>query len=237
MLFTCIETFYSIMQGYDAYMLKADVQVGGTDQLFNILTAARKLMTFLGEKPNIGIIMNILPGTDGVIKMSKSLGNDVPISTNAEDMYGKVMSIPDMAMPLYFRLVTRWTPDQIDEIEAGLKNETSNPRDVKMKLAKEIAGNFYGDDQALDAEQAFVKQFQKREIPDEMPEYLLTGDQNVLDILENAKLIKSRTEARRLVSQNGIRFNGEIISDPTTVLKDPGILQVGKRHFIKLIKA
>ena len=230
------ETFYSIMQGYDAYMLKADVQVGGTDQLFNIITAARKLMTYLGEKPNIGIIMGILPGTDGSIKMSKSLGNDVPISTNAEDMFGKVMSIPDFAMPAYFRLVTRWTPVEIDGIEAGLKNEITHPRDVKMQLAREITGNFYGDDLALEAEQAFVRQFQKREMPEEIPEFLLKDNQNILDILENAKLVKSRSEARRLVSQNGIRFNGEVVSDPTMILQDPGVLQVGKRHFIKLVK-
>ena len=104
------ETFYSLMQGYDAYAMRCDVQVGGTDQLFNIVTAARKLMTYLGEKPNIAIILSILPGTDGVVKMSKSLGNHIPINATAEDMYGKVMSLPDIAMPSFFRLVTRWTP-------------------------------------------------------------------------------------------------------------------------------
>ena len=102
------------MQGYDAYALHADVQVGGTDQLFNIVTAARKIMTFLGEKPNIGMIMGILPGTDGVVRMSKSLGNHIPLLATPEDMYGKVMSVPDMAMGQYFRLVTRWTPAEID---------------------------------------------------------------------------------------------------------------------------
>ena len=101
------ETFYALMQGYDAYVLRADVQVGGTDQLFNIVTAARKLMNFLGEKPNIGVILDILPGTDGEIKMSKSLGNHIPLLSTPEDMYGKVMSVPDKAMGKYFRLVTR----------------------------------------------------------------------------------------------------------------------------------
>ena len=101
------ETFYALMQGYDAYMLKADVQVGGTDQLFNIVTAARKLMAALGEKPNIAIIMGILPGTDGEVRMSKSLGNHIPLNTNAADMFGKVMSVPDKAMGSYMRLVTR----------------------------------------------------------------------------------------------------------------------------------
>ncbi len=107
------ETFYAMMQGYDAYSLHADVQVGGTDQLFNIVTAARKLMTFLGEKPNIAIILGILPGTDGEVKMSKSLGNHIPLLSTPEDMYGKVMSVPDKAMGQFFRLVTRWTPPQI----------------------------------------------------------------------------------------------------------------------------
>jgi len=231
------ETFYSIMQGYDAYMLKTDVQVGGTDQLFNIITAGRKLMTYLGEKPNIGIIMDILPGTDGVIKMSKSLGNDIPINTDAIDMYGKVMSIPDFAMPQYFRLVTRWTPDKIDEIENDLKGERMHPRDVKMKLAREIAGNFWGDDQAVEAEEAFVRQFQKRETPEDMPEYTLKEGQTVVEILEQAQLVKSRSEARRLLSQNGIRFNSEAIADPALVIAEPGILQVGKRHFLRLVKA
>ncbi|MFN2128742.1 MAG: efflux RND transporter permease subunit, partial [Anaerolineales bacterium] len=109
------ETFYAIMQGYDAYAMRTDVQIGGTDQLFNIITAARKLMTFLGIQPNIGIIMGILPGTDGEIKMSKSLGNHIPIMASPEDMYGKVMSVPDKAMGDYFRMVTRWTPAEIEK--------------------------------------------------------------------------------------------------------------------------
>ncbi len=230
------ETFYSIMQGYDAYQLKADVQVGGTDQLFNIITAARKLMISLGEKPNIGIIMGILPGTDGVVKMSKSLGNDVPINTNAEDMFGKVMSIPDFAMPSFFRLVTRWTPMEIDAIENQLKADQIHPRDMKMTLAREITGNFYGDEAAVLAETAFVKQFQKKEIPDEMPEFELGSEQNVLDILEKADLIKSRSEGRRLMSQNGVRLNGEALDDPTAVITTEGVLQVGKRHFLRLVK-
>ena len=107
------ETFYAIMQGYDAYAMRSDVQVGGTDQLFNIITAARKLMTFMDVKPNIGVILGILPGTDGEVKMSKSLGNHIPLLSDPEDMYGKVMSVPDKAMGQYFRLITRWTPPEI----------------------------------------------------------------------------------------------------------------------------
>jgi tyrosyl-tRNA synthetase len=231
------ETFYAIMQGYDAYMLKADVQVGGSDQLFNIVTAARKLMSYLGEKPNIGVILGILPGTDGVVKMSKSLGNDIPISTGAEDMYGKVMSIPDFAMPSFFRMVTRWTPTQIDEIESQLNQAKLHPRDVKMMLAKEITGSFYGDDAAADAEQAFIKQFQKKEIPDDIPDFTLQAGKTLLEVLEEGGLVKSRSEARRLISQNGVRLDGNVLANPKMVLDQEGVLQVGKRQFIRLVKA
>ncbi|MCE1252741.1 MAG: tyrosine--tRNA ligase, partial [Anaerolineae bacterium] len=168
------ETFYSIMQGYDAYALRTDCQVGGTDQLFNIITAGRKLMTYMGVKPNIGIILAILPGTDGVVKMSKSLGNHIPINTNAEDMYGKVMSIPDSAMPSYSRLVTRWALPQIVKMEADLKSDVLHPRDAKMSLAWEITAAFYSDAEADKAQDTFVQLFQKKQIPDDMPMYVLT---------------------------------------------------------------
>jgi len=230
------ETFYAIMQGYDAYMLKTDIQVGGTDQLFNIITASRKLMTYFGEKPNIGIILGILPGTDGVVKMSKSLGNDIPISTDGKDMYGKVMSIPDSAMPSYSRLVTRWTPFEIEEIEQNLQIEKIHPRDAKMMLAKEITGSFYGNQIAEEAEKAFIHQFQKREIPAEMPEFILGTDQTLLDVLEKAGLIKSRSEGRRLISQNGVRLDGDVLKDARMILESEGVLQVGKRHYIRLVK-
>src|SRR5512133_2817998 len=167
------EFFYPIMQGYDAFALKTDVQVGGTDQLFNIVTAARKIMTYLGAKPNIAIIMGILPGTDGVVKMSKSLGNHIPIGTTPEEMFGKVMSIPAFAMPAFARLVTRWTPDTIQQLERDLAENRLHPRDAKMRLADEIVGCFYGDQASEGAHAAFVRTFQKHEAPEEMPEYHL----------------------------------------------------------------
>src|SRR3990172_7870277 len=128
------ETFYALMQGYDAVALQSDVQVGGTDQLFNIIVAGRKLQEALGQKPLVGIITGILPGTDGVARMSKSAGNHIPLNSTPEDMYGKVMSVPDIAMQSYFRLVTRWTPEKVAEVEAGQK-AGAHPRDVKMALA------------------------------------------------------------------------------------------------------
>ena len=228
------EMFYALMQGYDAFALKADVQVGGTDQLFNIVTASRKIMSFLGARPNVAIILGILPGTDGVVKMSKSLGNHIPISTDAGDMYGKVMSIPDQAMPVFARLVTRWSPEQIAQHEAGLANASLHPRDAKMQLAREIVGAFWGDDQAEAAQADFVRVFQQRDMPEEMPVYALQPGQTLLDVLEAAGLASSRSQARRLVEQNGVRLDGQVLRDPLSVLPSGAILQVGKRHFIKI---
>ncbi len=229
------ETFYSLMQGYDAYMLKADVQVGGTDQLFNIMTAGRKIMEFLGEKPNIALILGILPGTDGVVKMSKSLGNHIPINTDANDMYGKVMSIPDSAMGQYFRLVTRLTPPEIADIEKNLQAGNLHPRDVKMQLAREIVSAFYSDSEAVTAEQVFVATFQKGSIPEDIPVFKNTSANTVTDILIAAGLAKSRSEARRLIDQKGVKFEGSIIEDPGQVFTGNGVLQVGKRHFLRII--
>jgi len=230
------ETFYSIMQGYDAYMLKADVQIGGTDQLFNIMTAARKIMTFMGAMPNIAIILGILPGTDGIVKMSKSLGNHIPINTDAVDMYGKVMSIPDAAMGQYFRLVTRLTPPEINKVEGGVKTGKMHPRDAKMLLAREIVGSFYGDPNATLAEKTFVDTFQKGEIPEDIKTYQLITPTPIIDILLTAEFSKSKSEARRLIDQKGVKFDGKVIENPGLLLNDPGILQVGKRHFLRIEK-
>ena len=230
------ETFYAIMQGYDAYALKTDIQVGGTDQLFNIVTAARKVMTFFGEKPNIAIILGILPGTDGVVKMSKSLGNHIPINTSPEDMYGKIMSIPDSAMPSYFRLVTRWKPDEINKIETDLKNGKLHPRDVKMKLSHEIVSSFYSEEQAVKAEEEFKRMFQAGDTPSEMPEYALQGEQTVIDVLLASGLVKSKSEGRRMIDQKGVRLDGETLTDPMQAFPKDGVLQVGKRHFMRVVK-
>jgi tyrosyl-tRNA synthetase len=228
------ETFYSIMQGYDAYSLKADVQVGGTDQLFNIVTAARKVMSSLGEKPNIAIIMAILVGTDGEIKMSKSIGNHIPILATPEDMYGKVMSIPDTAMSNYFPLVTRWTESEIEALEIGLSEGRLHPRDVKMKLAREIVEIFHDPAAAVSAEENFIRVFQKHDQPDDMPEYALKPGQSVLDVLQDSGMIQSRSEGRRLISQKGVRLDGEILEDPNQSFPHPGVLQAGKRRFTRV---
>ncbi|MGA7273018.1 MAG: tyrosine--tRNA ligase [Acidimicrobiia bacterium] len=228
------ETFYALMQGYDAYALRADVQVGGTDQLFNIVTAARKLMTFLGAKPNIGITMGILPGTDGEIRMSKSLGNHIPLLSTPQDMYGLVMSLPDKAMSDYFRLVTRWDTDEIDATERAIASGVLHPRDAKMKLAREIVSIFHGDEAVEQAEENFVRVFQQGDAPEDMPVYQLKPGQSVLDVLEDSGLISSRSEGRRLIDQNGVRLDGEALSDPTAPFPHPGVLQAGKRRFVQV---
>jgi tyrosyl-tRNA synthetase len=231
------EFFYALMQGYDAFHLKTDVQIGGTDQLFNIVTAARKLMEALGEKPNIGIIHAILPGTDGVIKMSKSLGNHIPLNTTPEDMYGKVMSVPDAAMGDYFRLVTRWTPAEIEKLETDMGQGKIHPRDVKMRLAREIVAIYYGDEGVEPAEQAFVRIFQEKEVPEDLPSFKLRKGLTLSEIMLEAGLVKSKSEARRLIEQNGVSLEGGVLSNPNAVLDlhEPQVLRVGKRRFLRLV--
>ena len=228
------ETFYSLMQGYDAAAMQTDVQVGGTDQLFNIIVAGRKLQEALGQKPLVGVICGILPGTDGVQRMSKSQGNVIPINTNAEDMYGKVMSLPDAAMGTYSRLVTRWKPAEIEAFEKELASGKLHPRDAKMRLAREIASIFYGDAPAQSAEEAFVRQFQQKEIPDEMGAYALQAGQSLLDVLLAAGLVASKSEGRRLVDQKGVRLDGQVLEQAQAAFPHPGVLQVGKRKFVKV---
>ena len=228
------ETFYALMQGYDAVAMQTDVQVGGTDQLFNIIVAGRKLQEALGQKPLVGIITGILPGTDGVQRMSKSTGNIVPINTGADDMYGKLMSIPDFALGKYIRLATRWNPDEVEAFEHDIQSGSLHPRDAKMKVAYEVASIFYGEEEAQKAQNAFVKRFQQKEIPDEMPEFDLRPGQTVLDVILAANLAPSKSEARRLFEQKGIRLDGETIERGDVAFPHPGVLQVGKRKFLRV---
>jgi tyrosyl-tRNA synthetase len=229
------ETFYSLMQGYDAYALRTDVQVGGTDQLFNIVTAARKLMSFLGAPANIAIIMGILPGTDGEVKMSKSLGNHIPLLSSPEDMYGKVMSVPDKAMGSFFRLLTRWTPPEIDALEEGMQSGRLHPRDAKMKLAREIVSIYHSEGAAARAEEAFIRVFQQGNIPDEMPQYRLQPGDTVLGVLTKSNLVASGSAGRRMLSQNAVRLDGETLTDGSRAFPHPGVLQVGKRRFLQVV--
>jgi tyrosyl-tRNA synthetase len=231
------ETFYSLMQGYDAVAQQADVQVGGRDQLFNIIVAGRKLQEAVGQPPQIGIIMGILPGTDGVVKMSKSLGNHIPILATPEDMYGKVMSVPDAAMLSFYKFVTRYTPAQIAAIEQGLADGSRHPRDVKMELAQEIVTIFHSAEAAQAAEHHFVSVFQQHALPDAMDEMKIDRAMAIADLLIFTQSAKSKNEARRLIDQGGVKLGGEVINEATKMIevKSPIVLQVGKRKFVKLM--
>ncbi|HCU98851.1 MAG TPA: tyrosine--tRNA ligase [Chloroflexi bacterium] len=231
------ETFYALMQGYDAVAMKADVQVGGTDQLFNIIVAGRKLQQMMGLKPQVGIVLSILPGTDGEQRMSKSMGNHIPIATTADDMFGKIMSIPDDAMGIYFRLATRFSPDQIRDIENEMASENIHPKDVKITLASEITEIFCGLEKARDARERFAAVFGSGNLPDNIEDRLINIDDGIVDILVVCRFAKSKSEARRLISQGAVKLNGSRIVDIHHHITDPGskILQVGKRKVVNLI--
>ncbi|MCS7055888.1 MAG: tyrosine--tRNA ligase [Thermoflexales bacterium] len=229
------ETFYALMQAYDAVALETDVQVGGSDQLFNIVTAGRKLQEAMGQRPQIGIILGILPGTDGVVKMSKSLGNHIPILAAPEDMYGKVMSIPDSALIPYFELATRYTPAMVEDVKRRLAAGV-NPRDVKMELAREIVSIFHDAQAAERAEAHFVSVFQKKGLPDDMPEFAVSDGMNIVDIMVALKFAASKGEAKRLISGGGVYLDGRTVADANETPAPPQILQVGKRRFARLVK-
>lgn len=228
------ETFYALMQGYDAVSMQTDIQVGGSDQLFNIIVAGRKLQEALGQKPLVGIITGILPGTDGTQRMSKSIGNIVPINTDANDMFGKLMSVPDTAMGVYMRLVTRWRPQEIEKIEKDVASGGFHPRDAKMKIAAEITSIFYSDAEAIAAQENFIKTFQQKEIPDEMPEFELQAGQTIVDVILAAKLAESKSKARALIDQKGVRLDGEVLERGDVLFPHRGVLQVGKRRFLRV---
>ena len=228
------ETFYALMQGYDAAAMETDIQVGGSDQLFNIIVAGRKLQEALGQKPLVGIITGILPGTDGAQRMSKSTGNIVPINTGADDMFGKLMSVPDSAMGTYMRLVTRFNPHEIAQIEKDVASGALHPRDAKMKMAQEIVSIFYTDAEAVSAQDHFIKMFQQKEVPDEMPEYDLQSGQTVVDVILSAGMAESKSKARQLIDQKGVRLDGEVLERGDAAFPHPGVLQVGKRRFLRV---
>ena len=230
------EFFYALMQGYDAVALKTDIQIGGTDQLFNLI-AGRKLMEASGLRPQTILTFPILVGTDGVLRMSKTTGNHIRINEAPEIMYGKTMSVPDSAMRNFADLVTRWSPEAIATKFAALDAGQLHPRDLKMQLAREIVEIFHGTEAADAAEAHFRTVFQQRELPPDMPGLTLLAPISVVDLLTNGGLVSTRSEVRRLVQQGGIKLDGERIDDAASLI-EPGrehILQVGRRKFVKLL--
>lgn len=236
------ELFYGLMQGYDAVAQEADVQVGGQDQLFNILIAGRKLQQGLGQKPQIAIIMGeSLPGTDGDIKMSKSLGNHIPLLAEPWDMYGKVMSLPDKTLPVFHRLILGWSPAQVKELEEGLASGKLHPNEEKMRMAREIVGIFHSSEDAAAAQKRWDDVFRSHGgLPEDIPEEKLGAEEKVVDILRRLEMVGSGGEAKRLMQQNGIRMNEQPVTDPFAVVTLdmlPVVLQVGKRKFVRLVSA
>ena len=233
------EFMYALMQGYDAVATNTDVQIGGTEQLFNLM-AGRKLQESYGQRPQTVLTLPILVGTDGHLRMSKTTGNSIGISEPAEQMYGKVMSIPDNAMLNYFTLVTRFGPDEIAAVERSLADGTLNPMQAKMRLAREIVAIYHGDQAAIQAEERFRQVFQDRELPPEadMPVYLLEIETNIVDLLMKARLASSKSQARRLIQQGGVRLDGKAIAsiDHVVLPSETAILQVGKRRFVRLVQ-
>ena len=230
------EFFYALMQGYDAVALETDVQVGGTEQLFNLL-AGRKLQEAFGHRPQVCITLPILVGTDGVVRMSKSTGNYVGLVDSPEDKYGKTMSIPDAAMRNWFELVTRWTPERIDDLLRAVEHGEVHPMQAKKTLAWEIVSIFDGDDAADQAAAHFERVHQQRKLPQDMPSVALAGPVNIVDIIYDAGLVRSKSEARRLVHQRAIKLDGKpIISIEMDIeVITAKVLQIGKRRFLRLV--
>jgi tyrosyl-tRNA synthetase len=224
---------YGLMQGYDAVQMQTDVQVGGSEQLFNLL-AGRKLQEAFGQRPQVVMTVPILVGTDGHQAMSQSTGNTIDIDDPPNEMYGKVMSIPDRVLLDFFTLVTRYGPDQIAALERGLAEGTLHPMQAKKDLAYEIVSMYHGDEAAAAAADHFGRVFQSGQLPSEMPVHGLDAPINVVDLLVQAGLTRSKSEARRLVQQGGVRLDGEQIQDIARIVDVEGVLQVGKRKFVQV---
>lgn len=228
------EFFYPLMQAYDSIAINADIELGGTDQRFNILMG-RTMQKEYGKECQIALFMPILEGLDGKEKMSKSLGNYIGIYDSPEVMYTKTMEIPDDLIIKYFELATDIHPDKINEMKANLAADSVNPRDIKMSLAKEIVRLYHSEEDSLKAEHYFVNVFQQNQMPEDLEPVTITDTMNFIEVIVYAKLASSNSEARRLITQGGVRINGEKVKDFNDVkLKDEDIIQVGKKKFAKI---
>ncbi len=238
------EFLYPVMQAYDSVVIKADVELGGTDQLFNLL-AGRELMEKMGMEPQVCLTLPLLEGTDGVKKMSKSYGNYIGLTDEPNDMFGKVMSIPDPMIVKYYRLASNESVEEIDRIEAGLAADQLHPNKVKRALARNIVSAYYDDAAAQEAEAAFDALFKNHDFPEDAPQFaadLIPNSEGlvyVAKLLHDAGLAPSVGEARRLIDGGGVKVNGEALP-PKSYNVDPALLegakiQVGKRKFLRLV--
>ncbi|MBI5303317.1 MAG: tyrosine--tRNA ligase [Chloroflexi bacterium] len=228
-----MELMYPLLQAYDSIAVDADVEFGGMDQKFNILQG-RKLQAMLGKTPQEVFLVPLLVGTDGR-KMSKSFGNTIDVRAAPSDMYGKVMSLVDNVLVEYFKLVTDVPDTEIAEMADAMASASVNPRDLKMRLAREIIAQLYDANTARDAEAEFVKVFQQRELPSDMPTFAMPGAMPIIDLLVAAKTVESRSEARRLVEQRGVRLDDVVIEkSDEQIPAQPAVLRVGRRKFVRL---
>jgi tyrosyl-tRNA synthetase len=233
------EFFYPLMQAYDSVALNADIEIGGTDQTFNILMG-RSLLKWMGKEPQAAVFLPILEGLDGVEKMSKSLGNYIGIHEDARVMFKKVMEVPDDLIIRYFELVTDEHPDRIAALQEEL-DKGANPRDIKYELARVIT-TLYHRDKAADAETYYLEAFHRKGIPDMIPELTIELDKDtlagVIPILVQEKYVQSGSEFRRLLSQGGISINGEILTtqELDRVLACQDVLKIGKKKFLRIVK-
>lgn len=230
------EFLYPLVQGWDSVALEADVELGGTDQRFNLLMG-RELQKSQGQTPQCVLMMPLLEGLDGVQKMSKSLNNYIGITDAPNDMFGKVMSISDDLMWRYYELLSFKPIAYIDELKAKVAGGT-NPRDIKIELAKELIARFHDDTAAESAHLDFIQRFQKNAIPDEMPEFefALEGEIGLAQLLKQAGLVASTSDAMRMAKQGAVKIDGEKVSDPKLSITDKGqaVYQVGKRKFARI---
>lgn len=227
------EFIYPLLQGHDSVALEADVELGGTDQKFNLLVG-RELQKSAGQKPQVAITLPLLVGLDGEKKMSKSLGNYIGVTEAPNEMFGKIMSISDELMWDWYDLLSFRPLSEIaqlkQEVQAG-----RNPRDVKVLLAKEIIARFHSDAEAEAAEQEFINRFQKGALPDEMPEFTFEGETGLANLLKEAGLVESTSEAIRMVKQGGVKIDGEKVEESKLIITSgTAVYQVGKRKFARI---
>ncbi|HFL2530589.1 tyrosine--tRNA ligase [Clostridioides difficile] len=229
------EFFYPLMQAYDSIALEADIELGGTDQRFNLLMG-RSLQREFGMESQIVIMMPLIEGLDGKEKMSKSLGNYIGIDEEAGIMYQKSMEIPDELIIKYYNLVTDVHPDEVNKIESQLKEGSVNPRDIKMNLAREIVTLYHGEESAKEAEERFKSVFQKGQIPKDIQTIQVKEDGfDLIEVLVSNEIVKSKSEVRRLASQGGVKVNGEKVEDLSTIVKESElVVQIGKKKFVKI---
>lgn len=231
---TLIELLYPALQAYDSVAIDADVEFGGMDQKFNIL-AGRQLMARLGKKPQEVFLVPLLPGTDGNLKMGKSLGNTIELLDTPNNQFGKVMSLSDSVLLTYFSLATDVPDAEIAEMKQALEAQAVNPRDLKLKLARDIVTQFHNAEAARQAEDEFIRVFSKRELPSDMETFTMPSAMPIIDLLVAVKFAPSKSEARRLIQQGGVRLGEDKVENLDALIPaQESILSVGRRKFIKL---